>query len=71
MKPQEVFSGKDVDPRKMIDLLVQVHPVESVGLDLPVCPPYIPVANALLVLDYPAQLLADFSDNGILGITDI
>jgi hypothetical protein len=71
MKPQQVFPGKDVDAREVVNLLVQVHPVESVGLDLPVSPPYIPVANTLLVLDYPAELLADLGDNRVLRITDI
>lgn len=68
MQAQKILPSQHIYPWKMINLLMQIHPVQSVGLDFSISPPYIPVARTLLVLDDPAELLGDLRYDGVLGV---
>ncbi len=68
MQPQKIFPRQHIYSRKVVDLLMQVHAVQCVGLNLSVGPPDVPVTGALFVLDDPAQLLGDLWHDGVLGV---
>lgn len=55
----------------MVNFLMQIHPIQRIGLNFSIGPPDIPITYPLLILNNPAQLLPNFRNNGILSITDI
>lgn len=67
IQTQQVFAGDYVDAGVVVDLLVEVHPDQDVGVDRVVRPEDVPVAGLWVRLDTPAQLLGHFADDGVLG----
>jgi len=71
MKPQQIFSCQNVNSREMIDLLIKVHFKKGIWLNLPICPPYVPITYSFLILYNPPKTLCNLFYYWILSITNI
>lgn len=68
IQSEEIFTRKDINAWKMVDFLMQMHPEESVGLNLSISPPNIPITDSFASLYHPSKLLSDFFNDRILCI---
>lgn len=55
----------------MVNLLMQIHPEQSVRINLPISPPDIPISNTIFPLYSPAEFLSNFLNDRVLGIADV
>ena len=61
---EQILPGKDMDTRKVADLLKEMKPDEQIGLNVMVGPKHVPGTVALHgVLHLPAELIGDFLDD--------
>lgn len=67
-QPKQVLPGQDVDTWEVVDLLMEIHAEQGIGLYLSISPPHVPIPTSLTLLDYPAQLLRNFLNNRVLSV---
>lgn len=68
---EQVFACEYVDAWEVINLLVQVHAKESIGLDFAVSPPDVPITRPLIFLYDPSKFLSDLLNNRVLSVGDV
>ena len=64
--PQLILPRDSLNAGKVVDSLMEVHPNEGVGSNRMISPTQIPISFLRLVNNFEANLLSNFSNNGIV-----
>ncbi len=70
-KSEQIFACEYVNSWEMIDFLMQVHSKQCIRFDLSIGPPYIPIANSLILLNDPPELFRNLFNYWILCVRNI